>query len=203
MPEFTVRNIAFTVLIMATLATALAAVALLARQDDNSSVRVILPTTAPAEADIPTEVRVYVRGAVANPGVYTLGSESRIADAVDAAGGITEDGLIDGLNLAQLVADEAEYYILRVGESPPVDPIESPPTTGPAVATGWLIDLNLASAETLDTLPGIGPVLAQAIIDYREKVRPFQSIAEVQEVPKIGPRTFADISHLITVSGQR
>ncbi len=64
-----------------------------------------------------------------------------------------------------------------------------------------LIDLNLASAGLLDTLPGIGPALAQAIIDYRENVHPFQSVAEVQEVPKIGPVTYENSRGLVTVSG--
>ena len=66
-----------------------------------------------------------------------------------------------------------------------------------------LIDLNLASVELLDTLPGIGPALAGAIVSYRENVRPFQSVEEVQEVPKIGPMTYLHIRDLVTVSGVR
>ena len=79
-------------------------------------------------------------------------------------------------------------------------PGESRPA-GQAGQAGGLIDLNLASAALLDTLPGIGPALAQAIIDYRENVRPFQSVAEVQEVSKIGPVTYENIRGLVTVSG--
>ena len=69
--------------------------------------------------------------------------------------------------------------------------------------SGGLIDLNLASKELLDTLPGIGPALAGAIVSYRENVRPFQSVEEVQEVPKIGPVTYLNIRDLVTVSGVR
>ena len=68
---------------------------------------------------------------------------------------------------------------------------------------GGLIDLNLASVELLDTLPGIGPALAGAIVSYRENVGPFQSIEEIQEVPKIGPVTYLNIRDLVTVSGVR
>jgi len=67
--------------------------------------------------------------------------------------------------------------------------------------TGGLIDLNLAPPELLETLPGIGPVLAGAIVTYREDVRHFQSIEEIQQVPKIGPVTYENIRTLVTVSG--
>ena len=138
-----------------------------------------------------------------NPGVYTLDSESRITDALDAAGGITNEGILDGLNLALRVKDEAEYHVLKFGESRPAAVGSSGATTGSGVQPGGLIDLNLASVRLLDTLPGIGPALAEAIVAYRENVRPFRSIAEVQEVPKIGPVTYENMKDLVTVSGVR
>ncbi|MBT98025.1 MAG: hypothetical protein CL902_05280 [Dehalococcoidia bacterium] len=199
MPELTARNIAFTLLMVATATAVLAAVALLANQGNNAPIRVIAPSSIPNQEEAPSEVRVYVSGAVANPGVYTLDSESRISDAVDAAGGVTEDGASDGLNLAARVTDEAEYRVLKQGESPSIGAARSQPTTGDVVSAEGLININLASAELLDTLPGIGPVLAQATIDYRENVRPFRTIAEIQEVPKIGPGTFEEIRGLIMV----
>ncbi len=79
--------------------------------------------------------------------------------------------------------------------------VDTPRSSPTQAQTEGLVDLNTASANLLDTLPGIGPALAQAIIDYRENVHPFQSIAEVQEVPKIGPVTYENIRDLITVSG--
>ncbi|MBC8281262.1 MAG: ComEA family DNA-binding protein [Chloroflexi bacterium] len=199
MPELTARNIAFTVLIVAAAAAVLAAVALLANQDDNAPIRIIAPSSLPNQEEIPTVVRVYVNGAVVSPGVYALDSESRIADAIDAAGGLTSEGTFNGLNLALRVTDEAEYRVLKQGETPSVGSTGSQSTTGDAAFAGGLININLASAALLDTLPGIGPVLAQAIVDYRENVRPFRSIAEIQEVPKIGPGTFEDIRNLILV----
>ena len=79
---------------------------------------------------------------------------------------------------------------------------ESPSVPAQTQADG-LIDLNLASARLLDTLPGIGPALAAAILSHRENIGPFQSVAEVQEVPKIGPVTYQEIKDLVTVSGDR
>ncbi len=191
MPELTVRNVAFAVLIAASLAAVLAAVALLARQDDNAPISITSPTSQAA----PSQVRVFVNGAVASPGVYTLAPDSRITDALDAAGGATGEADLTGVNLALRLRDEDEYYFPKVGEAPPQGSVLG------QGQTGGLIDLNLAPPELLETLPGIGPVLAGAIVTYREDVRPFQSIEEVQQVPKIGPVTYENIRTLVTVSG--
>ena len=198
MPELTARNMAFMVLVAATVAAVLGAVVLLARQNDNAPVRIIAPES---QQITPAQVRVYVNGAVASPGVYTLDPDSRITDALAAAGGITGEADLEGVNLALRVRDEAEYYVPRLGESPPAASSLSPVQA--QAQAGGLIDLNLASKELLDTLPGIGPALAGAIVSYRENVRPFQSVEEVQEVPKIGPATYLNIRDLVTVSGVR
>ncbi|HAA95472.1 MAG TPA: competence protein ComEA [Dehalococcoidia bacterium] len=191
MPELTVRNVAFAVLIAASLAAVLAAVALLARQDDNAPISITSPTSQAA----PSQVRVFVNGAVASPGVYTLAPDSRITDALDAAGGATGEADLTGVNLALRLRDEAEYYFPKVGEAPPQGSVLG------QGQTGGLIDLNLAPPELLETLPGIGSVLAGAIVTYREDVRHFQSIEEIQQVPKIGPVTYENIRTLVTVSG--
>ncbi len=196
MPEFNVRNMAIVALTAATVAAVLAAVVLLARQDDNAPIRIIAPESQQAA---PSQIRVFVNGAVVIPGVYTLAPDSRITDALAAAGGVTSDANLEGVNLALRVQDQAEYYIPRQGESLPTASTLPMGQTQP----GGLIDLNLASAELLDTLPGIGPALAEAIISYRENVRPFRSIEEVQEVPKIGPVTYRNIRDLVTVGGVR
>ena len=195
MPELTARNIAIMALMAATVLAVLAAVVLLARQDDNAPIRIIAPDSQQAT---PTRVRVFVSGAVVNPGVYTLAPDSRITDALAAAGGVTGEANIEGVNLALRLKDEAEYYVPRLGESPPA--VSSMQQAQTQIQDG-LIDLNLASVELLDTLPGIGPALAGAIVSYRENVRPFQSVEEIQEVPKIGPVTYLNIRDLVTVSG--
>ena len=197
MPELTARNIAFVALMAASVAAMLAAAVLFARQDDNAPIRVITPES---QQTTPTPVRVFVNGAVVNPGVYTLAPDSRVTDALDAAGGVTADADIDGVNLALIVDNQEEYYVPKMGETPPEDSnLQQFQTQN----QGELIDLNLASAALLDTLPGIGPVLAGAIVSYREDVHPFSSIEEIQEVPKIGPVTYQNIRDLVTVSGVR
>jgi competence protein ComEA len=97
--------------------------------------------------------------------------------------------------------DNAPILIIPPSEAPALAAESN--LSGSQVQTEGLIDLNTASAGLLDTLPGIGPALAQAIIDFREHVHPFQSIAEVQEVPKIGPVTIQNMRELITVSRVR
>ena len=195
MPELTARNIVIMALMAATVAAVLAAAVLLARQDDNAPIRIIVPDSQQAT---PPRVRVFVSGAVVNPGVYTLAPDSRITDALAAAGGVTGEANIEGVNLALRLKDEAEYYVPRLGESPPA--VSSMQQAQTQIQDG-LIDLDLASVELLDTLPGIGPALAGAIVSYRENVRPFQSVEEIQEVPKIGPVTYLNIRDLVTVSG--
>ena len=197
MPELNARNIVIIALVAATAAAVLAAVVLLASQNDNAPIRIIAPDSQQA---IPSRVRVFVSGAVANPGVYTLAADSRITDALAAAGGVAGDGNIEGVNLALRLKDEAEYHVPRVGETPPA---ASNMKLAQTQIRDGLIDLNLASVELLDTLPGIGPALARAIVTYRENVRPFQSVEEVQQVPKIGPVTYLNIRDLVTVSGVR
>ncbi len=103
-----------------------------------------------------------------------------------------------------LLAQQNDNAPIRIippsGTSATVTGSPSVPAQAPS---GGLIDLNLASAGLLDTLPGIGPALAAAIIEYRENIGPFQSIAEIQQVPKIGPVTYQEIKDLVTVSGDQ
>jgi len=204
MPEFTARNMAIMALVAAALAALLAAVFLLARQDDNAAVRIIAPESQPAaQTATPSKLRVYVNGAVVSPGVYDLDPDSRIIDALAAAGGKTSEASPDGLNLALRIKYEAQYYFPRLGESPPTTINQPAAQNQRQTQTDGLIDLNHASVGLLDTLPGIGPALAGAIVSYWENVRPFQSVEEVQEVPKIGPVTYLNIRDLVTVSEVR
>ena len=193
------------------MALVLAAVALLAQQDGVAPIRIVAPTTgaevalppAPQDTQDVRDIRVYVSGAVANPGVYPLGPDDRIADAIAAAGGETSDAAFSGLNLAARVQDEARYHIPIAGEEPPQAVAE--PTTGPTNAQSGdgPIDLNLAPAALLETLPGIGPALANAIVDYRESNGPFRSVDEIVSVPRIGPATLNNIRELVTVTNSR
>ena len=150
------------------------------------------PTLAP--------VVVNVDGAVFSPGVYSLPVHSRVEDAVDAAGGFTEQARPGSINLAALLDDGSHIYIpFRIAETD-----ASLNETGKTVAlsdTGEIINLiniNQAPLEVLVTLPGIGPVTAEKIISFREE-QTFTRIEEIQKVSGIGPSTYEKIKMYLTV----
>jgi competence protein ComEA len=149
------------------------------------------PTAAPLILD--------VSGAVPRPGVYELPQGSRVIDAVDAAGGFLAEADKSTLNLAAPVSDGQKLDIpFLAGMEPPAAIVEDPAL--PPEVTGELIDINTATLEELETLPGIGPTLAQAIIDYRDENGPFYDISDLLFVDGIGDVTFERIMDLITVN---
>lgn len=141
-------------------------------------------------------VIVHVAGAVARPGLYRLAAESRLADAVDAAGGFLPDADPDSVNLAARLNDGERIYLPRRGETIATPAAGSAQVDGGEVAA--LLDLNSATAEQLEGLPGVGPSTASAILDYR-KERRFRSIDELLEVRGIGPSKFAALRSRVTV----
>ena len=163
-------------------------------------------TVAPAGAradgsdgwGIGTEVRagpvVHVSGAVMRPGVVTVTQGARVADAIEAAGGAMPDARLDRLNLARIVEDAERIHVPRVGEDAP--PPDEPPSRG--VLADGRIDLNLATQAELETLPGVGPARAQAIIAERE-ARPFRVPGDLRRVPGIGEATFQRLAPLVAV----
>jgi competence protein ComEA len=155
-----------------------------------------LPPTAP-----PAPIVVYVSGAVAEPGVYSLPADARVADALEAAGGATSETDLVQINLARRIRDEEQVHFPRYGEPTPDLPpsVHSGSAAENSEGTGALLNINTASAQELDTLPGIGPGYAQRIVDYRQSQGPFKTIEEIQNVPGIGASTFARIRTLITV----
>ena len=209
------KTIGIAVLVTLAAALVLAAVVLLARGSGNAPIQIVLPTPgAPASSGLDTglgprgspELRVYVSGAVRNPGVYRLDPGDRLEDALAAAGGTTGEADMTRLNLARRVRDEEHYHILKVGETPPpvaTFPDLVPSGSGPtnrSGANGGLIDLNTAQLAELMTLPGIGPVKAQAIVDFREQNRRFSSVEDIKNVKGIGEVTYRNIQDLVTVS---
>jgi competence protein ComEA len=141
----------------------------------------------------PRPLRVYVSGAVQNPDVYALPPESIVKDAVTAAGGPTSDADLDRINLASPAADGQHIYVPSLGEE--TLPVQ-PPSRLPASA--GKVNLNTAEAAALESLPGIGPTLAQRILDFRQASGPFERIEDVMEVSGIGPGIFEQIRDLIT-----
>lgn len=146
-------------------------------------------------------ILVHVLGAVAKPGVVTLDEGARVADAVTAAGGFRGDADPAELNLAAVLADGSQIVIGTKG-APRGDVRVGPSNAVPGSASttaGVLVDLNTATLDQLDTLPGVGPVLAQSIIDYRTKHVKFTKIEQLQEVDGIGSKTYAQIAPHVRV----
>jgi competence protein ComEA len=156
------------------------------------------PTAAPASppvgevADTSTTVVVSVVGLVARPGLVTLPSGARVAEAVEAAGGLLPEADPASVNLAAVVTDGQQVAV-----GVPAVPGAAAPGAGAAPAGP--LDLNTAGVAELDTLPGIGPVLAQRIVDHRTREGPFTSIDQLDDVPGIGPSTAAELAGLVGV----
>jgi competence protein ComEA len=157
-----------------------------------------LPTSTPRPTSTPHPLRVYVSGAVQTPAVYQLAPGSIVQNAVDAAGGPLSDADLTRLNLALELRDQQQVHVPREGEAAP-PPAVSGGESESAGAAGGLVNINTATAEELETLPGIGEVTAQRIIDYREANGPFETIEDIQNVSGIGPKTFEGMKDLITV----
>jgi competence protein ComEA len=155
---------------------------------------------------LPSELVVHVAGAVAAPGVQRLPPGARVVDALDAAGGAATDADLARLNLAAPLADGQMVYVLRLGEeAPPAIAGPVAPSTGAAVSTPSAgvapVDVNTASAEQLDTLPGIGPSTAAAIIAHREEHGPFTSVEQLLDVRGIGEAKLSQMRDLVVTSG--
>lgn len=166
--------------------------------------KIALASSAPGGAAAKPSGRViyvHVGGAVHRPGLYEVAEGSRVFDAVEAAGGATDRADLDSLNLASKVKDGDKILVphrVEPGADPP--PGGAPaPAGGSAVSAGGLINLNSATLEQLDSLPGVGPSTAQKIIDYRTQHGGFRSVDELMEVPGIGPAKFAELKDKVTV----
>lgn len=146
------------------------------------------------------EVTVHVAGAVVSPGVVTLPAGSRIADAIAAVGGLLDDADPARVNLARPLVDGEQVLVLREGEEPPPTAAGGPSAGGEAAGSpAGPIDLNTATVAQLQTLPGIGPTLAQRIVSHREQHGPFRAPGDLRDVSGIGEKRFQDLAGLITV----
>ena len=171
-------------------------------------------------------IRVYVAGAVQKPDVYPMQDGDRLVDVVEAAGGATKEADLEQVNLAIRIKDEGYYFIPYQNPASPADAVEDEqqgneavsaiPALAADLATGelpseptsdvvdageiaGLVNLNTATQAQLESLPGIGPARAKAILAYREQNGPFQSIDEITAVSGIGQGIFDNLQSLITV----
>ena len=157
---------------------------------------VLLPVPTPAP------IMVYVQGAVNQPGLYSLPQQSRVNDAILAAGGFSEQADFGSLNLAEILQDGDQVNVAILPNTPANETGINPSTNSPtqhASLSPTIININSATLDELDTLPEIGPKTAQAIIDYRNTYGLFTKIDDILEVSGIGPVTFEKIKDLITI----
>jgi competence protein ComEA len=154
-----------------------------------------LPVQLP-EPPTPMPVRVDVTGAVVTPGVYSLPPGSIVQDAIAAAGGATALADLNHINLAHRLLDGEQIIV------PALAPTGAPGAQPTAAARGTAtspVNINTASAADLETLPRVGPSLAQRIVDYRAEHGPFAAIEDIMQVSGIGPSIFEAINDLISV----
>lgn len=171
----------------------------------------LLEEESPQEPD---EIVVHVAGAVKKPGVYRLPPGSRVIDAIDLAGS-TEDSALDRLNLAAPLEDGKQVTVFSINELKQQQEAGLAPSSAPAQlsgaaayttgypganSSGGLININLAGQAQLEQLPGIGPALAQRIIDYRTQNGPFAAIEDLMNVSGIGEKRFEQIKSQICVN---
>lgn len=165
------------------------------------------PAVAPPTS-VPTQVVVQVVGQVRRPGVVTLRAGTRVQDAVAAAGGALPSADLAAVNLARLIIDGEQIQVPKPGQvmSPPAGAVGASPGGGGAPAgttagsaAGGVVNLNTADVGGLESLPGVGPVLAQRIIDWRTQNGRFTSVDELGEVSGIGEKVLARLRPLVTV----
>jgi competence protein ComEA len=173
--------------IAAALAALAGVIALLSYQPPLVAVTLIPP---PPTAT-PAPIQVYVTGAVHAPDrIYALPPGARVAAAIEAAGGLLPEADKGTLNLAALLRDGEKVHIKRLGEP-------AAAATNANIASGGKVKINMATAEELETLPGVGPALAKAILDHRAKVGRFNTMGDLDSVPGVGPSKIAQWEGLI------
>jgi len=146
-----------------------------------------------ASAESQPRLLVHVVGAVRRPGLYRLPDGSRFADAVAAAGGASAEAAVEQVNLAAPVVDGLQVVVPRRV------PVAAASSTGEAegAAPAGPLHLNLATLEQLDELPGVGPVTAQKILDYRDSHGAFTSVEQLDAIPGIGPTRIEQLRKLV------
>ncbi|MGW0233671.1 helix-hairpin-helix domain-containing protein [Streptomyces sp. NPDC002996] len=153
------------------------------------------PGATPAEPRQAAPIVIDVSGKVRRPGVLELPPGSRVADALAAAGGVKEGTDLTGLNRARVLMD-GEQVVVGVPAPPASTGVTGAPASGPAAAARP-ISLNSATTEQLEALPGVGPVLAQHIVEHRTQHGGFRSVDELRDVNGIGDRRFEDLRNLV------
>ncbi len=156
------------------------------------------PTVTPLPTATPGPIRVYITGEVLHPAVYELPAGAILQDVVLAAGGFSENANRDAINLAIPLNDGLHVHVPDLSQETAL-PLGSGGVVPSTSSTSQLININTATIEELDRLPGIGPSIAQRIIEYREQNGPFFSVEELLNVSGIGPAKLEQMKDLITI----
>lgn len=206
MPLAVSRSTALVVLSVLLVVLALAGHRL-AQAGTASAPEVVAPLEIVAQAPTRRSVVVHVVGAVRRPGLYRLREGARVADAVSRAGGATRRAELAGLNLAAPLVDGIQVLVPRrlavadglesTGGDPAAEPFSAEGAAGDA-GLGPKPSLSSATADQLDELPGVGPITAQKILDYRAEHGPFRSVDDLDAVPGIGPTRIEQLRDLVT-----
>jgi competence protein ComEA len=168
-------------------------VAMSSRGEEHETPPVLPMAAAATSATSDRSIVVSVVGRVARPGLVTLPDGARVADALRESGGPVPETELGALNLARRLSDGEQIY---VGVQPPPGAEPAPVAPGPS-AVPDKVDLNTATLAALDTLPGVGPVTAQRIVDWRTEHGHFDSVEQLREIDGIGPSRFTKLKDLV------
>jgi competence protein ComEA len=159
-----------------------------------------MPSTVTISPGVQASIVVEMQGAVATPGVYELPASARLSDAVTAAGGLTDEADLTAINLAGRVGD-GERIVVPGRVTQPVSPTNATPVSDLTITQPGLININTANVAELDQLPGVGPTIAQRIVDFRDFYGAFTSVDQLAEVEGISPAMVDAFRHLVTIGG--
>ena len=151
------------------------------------------PKAVQAQQARPKTIKVYISGAVNFPGTYEMPADCRVEQALEYAGGLTEEANVERINLAKKLKDGSHINAPARSKGR-----SAAKKSGQAAARGGPVNINTATLEELDSLPGIGPATAQKIVDYRAGHR-FSSVEDIMQVKGIGPAKFAQMKESITI----
>jgi competence protein ComEA len=154
----------------------------------------------PSPSPSPATLVVDVTGLVHHPGVYEFHQGDRVIDAIRRAGGARRGADLTSINLAALLTDAEQIVVGKTGGAGPVSAVgPGGVSAGGASGAGAVVNINTATLDQLETLPGIGPALGQRIIDYRTQHGPFRSVSDLLNVSGIGDKRLADMKAQVTV----
>lgn len=143
---------------------------------------------------------IYISGEINSPGVVTIGIDKRLSDAVDKLGGLTKDADFNRINLAMKIEDEKHYIIPKIGEELEVNNEESSVVESVDNKDSNKININTATIQELDSLPGVGEATANKILNYRQENGKFKSIEEIKNVNGIGEKKYEDLKDTICIN---